>query len=81
MKWNLFVAILLDQLCIDRFHWYRTSFLKGMSEARTEWVIPAGTEPGFYRLTHKGNAKLIFGGLISYRGHSKAFQVTLNTNT
>jgi Neutral/alkaline non-lysosomal ceramidase, C-terminal len=52
-----------------------------MSEARTEWVIPVGTEPGFYRLTHKGNAKLIFGGLISYRGHSKAFQVNLNANT
>lgn len=63
---------------IDRFHWYRTSFLKGMSEVKTEWVIPEGTEPGFYRLSHKGNAKLIFGGLISYRGHSKAFEVIQN---
>jgi hypothetical protein len=46
-----------------------------MSEARTEWIVPEGTEPGYYRLSHKGNAKLIFGGLISYRGHSRAFQV------
>ncbi|XP_065353826.1 neutral ceramidase [Cloeon dipterum] len=58
-----------------KFHWYRTSFLKGMSEARTEWVVPENTEPGVYRLSHKGNAKLIFGGLVSYRGHSKPFQV------
>ncbi|XP_059485796.1 neutral ceramidase [Neocloeon triangulifer] len=58
-----------------KFHWYRTSFLKGMSEARTEWIIPEGTEPGVYRFSHKGHAKLVFGGISSYRGHSRPFQV------
>lgn len=59
-----------------RYRWVRT--FGAESAADISWTIPAGTPAGNYRIVHYGNAKKLIGGISSFSGTSKVFEVKAN---
>lgn len=59
-----------------RYRWVRT--FGAESAADISWIIPAGTPAGNYRIVHYGNAKKLIGGISSFSGTSKVFEVKAN---
>jgi len=55
--------------------WTRTNVISGESKVEVIWDIPAGTEPGTYRLGHRGYHKTIFRQILPYEGWSLTFKV------
>lgn len=62
----------------SRFYWSKGS--RGQSNVTIEWHIPAGTEPGVYRLRYFGHYKkrvTLFRVItVPFEGSSSAFQIT-----
>ncbi|XP_041332273.1 neutral ceramidase-like [Pyrgilauda ruficollis] len=71
-------VVLNDASWDTRFYWSKGSL--GQSNVTIEWHIPAGTEPGVYRLRYFGHYKkrVAFLRVISvpFEGSSSAFQIT-----
>ncbi|NXQ12056.1 ASAH2 ceramidase, partial [Peucedramus taeniatus] len=70
-------VVLNDASWDTRFYWSKGS--GGQSNVTIEWHIPAGTEPGVYRLRYFGHyKKRSFFRLITvpFEGSSSAFQIT-----
>eukprot|EP00933_Yihiella_yeosuensis_P052983 TRINITY_DN5112_c5_g1_i1.p1 TRINITY_DN5112_c5_g1~~TRINITY_DN5112_c5_g1_i1.p1 ORF type:complete len:756 (+),score=138.30 TRINITY_DN5112_c5_g1_i1:208-2475(+) len=55
------------------FHWRRRGV--AASEAVINWQIPLTAEPGIFRLVHFGHVRALKGGISSYQGISKQFEV------
>lgn len=62
----------------SRFYWSKGN--SDQSNVTIEWHIPAGTEPGVYRLRYFGHYKkrvlLLQTITIPFEGSSSAFQIT-----
>merc|ERR1712117_573905 len=58
-----------------KFHWERTSTIKGQSQAHCIWEIPKDQENGVYRFVHMGHFKRITGSIKAYKGYSSTFKV------
>ncbi|KAI1231573.1 hypothetical protein IHE44_0007644 [Lamprotornis superbus] len=71
-------VVLNDASWDTRFYWSKGS--RGQSNVTIEWHIPAGTEPGVYRLRYFGHYKrrvsLLHTVTVPFEGSSSAFQVT-----
>lgn len=71
-------VVLNDASWDTRFYWSKGS--RGQSNVTIEWHIPAGTEPGVYRLRYFGHYKkrvTLFRVIsVPFEGSSSAFQVT-----
>ncbi|NWW11996.1 ASAH2 ceramidase, partial [Oreocharis arfaki] len=71
-------AVLNDASWDTRFYWSKGS--GGQSNVTVEWHIPAGTEPGVYRLRYFGHYKkrvsLFRTVTVPFEGSSSAFQIT-----
>ncbi|NWY68582.1 ASAH2 ceramidase, partial [Erithacus rubecula] len=71
-------VVLNDASWDTRFYWSRGS--RGQSNVTLEWHIPAGTEPGVYRLRYFGHYKkrvLLLGSVtVPFQGSSSAFHIT-----
>ncbi|RMC11800.1 hypothetical protein DUI87_11926 [Hirundo rustica rustica] len=71
-------AVLNDASWDTRFYWSKGS--RGQSNVTIEWHIPAGTEPGVYRLRYFGHYKKRVGLFrvitVPFEGSSSAFQIT-----
>lgn len=61
-----------------RFYWSKGS--GGQSNVTIQWHIPAGTEPGVYRLRYFGHYKKRMGLFrlvtVPFEGSSAGFQIT-----
>uniref|UniRef100_A0A8C5TZB4 Neutral ceramidase n=1 Tax=Malurus cyaneus samueli TaxID=2593467 RepID=A0A8C5TZB4_9PASS len=70
--------VLNDASWDTRFYWTKGS--RGQSNVTIEWHIPAGTEPGVYRLRYFGHYKkrvpLFRIITVPFEGSSSAFQIT-----
>uniref|UniRef100_A0A803W9Z0 Neutral ceramidase n=1 Tax=Ficedula albicollis TaxID=59894 RepID=A0A803W9Z0_FICAL len=70
-------AVLNDASWDTRFYWSKGS--RGQSNVTIEWHIPAGAEPGVYRLRYFGHYKkrlLLLGTVtVPFEGSSSAFHV------
>uniref|UniRef100_A0A8C3MSL8 Neutral ceramidase n=1 Tax=Geospiza parvula TaxID=87175 RepID=A0A8C3MSL8_GEOPR len=71
-------VVLNDASWDTRFYWSKGS--RGQSNVTIEWHIPAGTEPGVYRLRYFGHYKkratLVRVISVPFEGSSSAFQIT-----
>ncbi|XP_041877827.1 putative neutral ceramidase C [Corvus kubaryi] len=71
-------VVLNDASWDTRFYWSKGS--RGQSNVTIEWHIPAGTEPGTYRLRYFGHYKkkvsLFRTITVPFEGSSSAFQIT-----
>ncbi|XP_030097089.2 putative neutral ceramidase C isoform X1 [Serinus canaria] len=71
-------VVLNDASWDTRFYWSKGS--RGQSNVTIEWHIPAGTEPGVYRLRYFGHYKkrvTLFRVIsVPFEGSSSAFQIT-----
>ncbi|NXE66187.1 ASAH2 ceramidase, partial [Calcarius ornatus] len=71
-------VVLNDASWDTRFYWSKGS--RGRSNVTIEWHIPAGTEPGVYRLRYFGHykkrANLLRVISVPFEGSSSAFRVT-----
>ncbi|NWH41738.1 ASAH2 ceramidase, partial [Chloropsis hardwickii] len=71
-------VVLNDASWDTRFYWSKGS--RGQSNVTIEWHIPAGTEPGVYRLRYFGHykkrASLFRIITVPFEGSSSAFQIT-----
>ncbi|XP_039559634.1 neutral ceramidase isoform X2 [Passer montanus] len=71
-------VVLNDASWDTRFYWSKGS--RGQSNVTIEWHIPAGTEPGVYRLRYFGHYKKRVSLLrvisVPFEGSSSAFQIT-----
>ncbi|KAM7048130.1 putative neutral ceramidase C [Acridotheres tristis] len=74
-RWHV---VLNDASWDTRFYWSKGS--RGQSNVTIEWHIPAGTEPGVYRLRYFGHYKkrvsLLRTITVPFEGSSSAFQIT-----
>lgn len=65
-------------ILFPRFYWSKGT--GGRSNVTIEWHIPAGTEPGTYRLRYFGHYKrrvsLFRIITVPFEGSSSAFQIT-----
>lgn len=65
-------------ILFPRFYWSKGT--GGRSNVTIEWDIPAGTEPGTYRLRYFGHYKrrvsLFRIITVPFEGSSSAFQIT-----
>ncbi|NXO80967.1 ASAH2 ceramidase, partial [Sitta europaea] len=70
-------VVLNDASWDTRFYWSKGS--RGQSNVRVEWHIPAGTEPGVYRLRYFGHYKkrvsLLHTITVPFEGSSAAFRI------
>jgi len=55
--------------------WTRTNVVTGESKVEVIWDVPESTEPGTYRLGHRGYHKTILRGVLPYEGWSLTFKV------
>ncbi|XP_066047815.1 putative neutral ceramidase C isoform X2 [Chamaea fasciata] len=71
-------VVLNDASWDTRFYWSKGT--SGQSNVTIEWHIPAGTEPGTYRLRYFGHYKKRAGLFrlvtVPFEGSSSAFQIT-----
>uniref|UniRef100_A0A674HLV4 Neutral ceramidase n=1 Tax=Taeniopygia guttata TaxID=59729 RepID=A0A674HLV4_TAEGU len=71
-------VVLNDASWDTRFYWSKGS--RGQSNVSIEWHIPAGTEPGVYRLRYFGHYKKRLSFLrvitVPFEGSSSAFHIT-----
>ncbi|TRZ18186.1 hypothetical protein HGM15179_008939 [Zosterops borbonicus] len=71
-------VVLNDASWDTRFYWSKGS--SGQSNVTIEWHIPAGTEPGVYRVRYFGHYKKRMGLFrlitVPFEGSSSAFQIT-----
>ncbi|XP_064572718.1 putative neutral ceramidase C isoform X2 [Zonotrichia leucophrys gambelii] len=71
-------VVLNDASWDTRFYWSKGT--RGQSNVTIEWHIPAGTEPGLYRLRYFGHYKKRANFLrvisVPFEGSSSAFQIT-----
>ncbi|NXY35419.1 ASAH2 ceramidase, partial [Pomatorhinus ruficollis] len=71
-------VVLNDASWDTRFYWSKGS--RGQSNVTIEWHIPAGTEPGVYRLRYFGHYKKRMGLFrlitVPFEGSSSGFQIT-----
>jgi len=71
-------AVAFDRDWETKFHWRRFYCPPTLqcSQATVEWSIPAGTEPGTYRIRHDGHYMERADGKVKpYTGFSREFQV------
>ncbi|XP_028172110.1 uncharacterized protein LOC114361316, partial [Ostrinia furnacalis] len=73
---DAWVVVATDADWETKYIWRRNSVVLGTSHAQLQWDIPAGTQPGTYRLHHYGNYKYILGGIYPYHGFSDPFEVS-----